>query len=131
MVDYPNDFGCASYSDTNETKYQCEDGSDNDGDTKTDYSILYGDSECISLTDNDESPRDFCSDSDWGQITRTLGSVSGEDASVGFNSTDFALTLLILREYYCGSKAEGYNPLSIDVNCVVNGTTSCSAGACV
>jgi len=46
-------------------KLQCSDGIDNDGDGHTDTGAS-GDSECVDANDNDESPRDFCNDSDGG-----------------------------------------------------------------
>jgi endo-1,4-beta-D-glucanase Y len=54
-TDYPNDPGCVSATDTDETDpliAACTDNIDNDGDGKTDYPADPG---CSSVTDDDES----------------------------------------------------------------------------
>ena len=54
LIDYPNDPGCSSSSDDDETnivQYQCNDGIDNDGDSLIDYPSDPG---CCSSSDNDE-----------------------------------------------------------------------------
>jgi uncharacterized repeat protein (TIGR01451 family) len=56
-IDYPNDPGCTSYTDNDESDYgsslaACADGRDNDSDGRTDYP---NDPGCTSYTDNDES----------------------------------------------------------------------------
>lgn len=127
-----SDPGCTSTSDTSEIDGQCDDKSDNDADTHTDYAGAGGaDSKCASFSDNDESPRDFCSDTDGGIVSGTQGTVSGDDESVSFSNTDFCANATTLTEYYCGNVAQDYAPLSTSINCVGNQTTSCSSGACV
>ncbi|MBU1036912.1 hypothetical protein KKF32_02665, partial [Patescibacteria group bacterium] len=54
LIDYPNDPGCSSASDNDETDpsvAQCADGLDNDGDGLIDYP---NDPGCSSASDNDE-----------------------------------------------------------------------------
>ncbi len=128
LVDYPNDPGCSSPSDNDEISGQCDDTLDNDNDG---YKDLV-DSKCSGFTDNDESPRDFCNDSDNGNIFNVKGIVSGEDNSIFFNHTDECISAVMLREYKCGSKSVDYNPLTQDFDCSQNATnSSCSNGACV
>lgn len=133
LYDYPADTGCTSFSDPSELgTAQCDDGTDNDGDTKADFGYdQTRDSKCSSSTDNDESPRDSCSDSDGGTPIGVQGTVSGDDESIPYSLTDFCIDSINLTEYYCGILAQDYAPLSTNVNCVANGTTSCSNGACV
>lgn len=107
---------------------QCNDGLDNDGDTHTDTGVL-GDSKCVDSNDADESPRDFCSDTDFGAVFDVQGTASGEDNSVPFSNTDFCLNSVTLRESYCGGKSSDYNALSRDFNCSGNSTV-CVNGAC-
>ena len=121
------DPGCISATDSSEVDGQCDDFSDNDGDSYPDYNL---DSKCVSTNDNDESPRDFCSDNDGGINPLLKGTVSGEDNSVPFSNTDFCISSILLREYYCGGRSSDYDPLAQDMNCTGN-TTSCSNGACV
>jgi uncharacterized repeat protein (TIGR01451 family) len=56
LIDYPQDPGCSSNTDDNETdlapSYQCNDGNDNDGDGLIDYPQDPG---CSSNTDNNET----------------------------------------------------------------------------
>ena len=52
QIDYPNDPGCTSTADNDETNPACSDGIDNDGDTKIDYP---DDAGCTSLTDTNET----------------------------------------------------------------------------
>ncbi|MCB9358687.1 hypothetical protein H6503_02030 [Candidatus Woesearchaeota archaeon] len=65
LVDYPNDPGCLSYSDTDEYNiitvvHECSDGIDNDGDGSADYPYDFS---CSSPTDDDETyPRPECYD---------------------------------------------------------------------
>jgi hypothetical protein len=64
LIDYPNDPGCASPQDddeTNNTPPQCSDGQDNDGDGFVDYPSDPG---CTDRNDNDETDNDDpeCSD---------------------------------------------------------------------
>lgn len=60
-IDYPDDPGCASSTDDDETDppKQCADGLDNDSDTKTDYPADPG---CTSAADNDETDPKQCAD---------------------------------------------------------------------
>lgn len=56
LTDYPDDSGCTSANDDNETNtvlavYQCNDGIDNDGDALVDYPSDPG---CTTSTDNSE-----------------------------------------------------------------------------
>ena len=127
-----SDPGCTSTSDTSEIDGQCDDKLDNDGDTHTDWwGSGEADSKCTGFSDNDESPRDFCSDTDGGIVSSTQGTVSGDDESVGFSNTDFCVDTTTLTEYHCGSFAQDYAPLSTSINCAANQTTSCTNGACV
>src|SRR3989344_1097059 len=125
------DSGCTSTSDTSEIDGQCDDKSDNDGDTHTDYGASQRDSKCASFSDNDESPKDSCSDTDGGQISGTQGTVSGDDESVPYSLTDFCVDAVTLTEYYCGIVIQDYAPLNTNINCVANVTTQCVNGACV
>ena len=52
QIDHPNDPGCDSTADTDETNARCDDDFDNDGDGLTDYPFDPG---CSSLLDDDES----------------------------------------------------------------------------
>jgi hypothetical protein len=55
LIDYPNDPGCASPQDddeTNDTPPQCSDGTDNDGDGYIDYPTDPG---CTDRSDDDET----------------------------------------------------------------------------
>ena len=136
LNDYPSDTGCASFSDSSEYgTAQCDDGVDNDGDTKTDFSTFNylqdRDSKCSSSADNDESPKDSCTDTDGGQVSGTQGTVSGDDESVPYSLTDFCVDTTTLTEYYCGTKVQDYAPLNININCAGNQTNSCVNGACV
>lgn len=58
LIDYPNDLGCSSATDTNETN-ACTDAVDNDGDGKIDFPADPG---CSSAQDNDETDVTQCSD---------------------------------------------------------------------
>jgi len=121
------DPGCTSATDSSEIDGQCDDLADNDGDGKTDFGL---DSKCTSFSDNDESPRDFCNDSD-GFNRLVQGTVSGEDSSVPFSLTDFCVDSVTVREHLCNGLSGDYDPTTTDINCVMNMTTSCSNGACV
>ena len=61
QIDHPNDPGCDSPADNNETNARCDDDFDNDGDGLTDYPFDPG---CSSLLDDDESnaPNARCND---------------------------------------------------------------------
>lgn len=50
-IDYPNDLGCDSKTDDDETNYQCNDAIDNDGDGKADFPSDPG---CESKEDDSE-----------------------------------------------------------------------------
>lgn len=127
-----SDPGCTSTSDTSEINGQCDDKIDNDGDTHTDAAPFPADSKCnFNFSDSDEGPRDFCNDTDGGIVSGTQGTVSGDDESVPFSSTDVCADGVTLTEYYCGDVFQDYAPLSTSVNCAGNQTTSCSNGACV
>jgi len=53
MIDYPNDPGCTSAIDNNESNIPaCSDGLDNDNDSQTDFPLDPG---CLSLTDDEET----------------------------------------------------------------------------
>ena len=58
-VDYPNDPGCYSPWDGDETNPQCVDGLDNDNDGLVDYPADTG---CSGATDDSEAPSPSCSD---------------------------------------------------------------------
>jgi len=120
------DPGCTSATDSSEIDGQCDDLLDNDGDTHIDYGLSNGkDSKCTSFSDNDESPRDNCSDSD-GFNQGVQGTVSGDDESIPYSLTDFCVSTTVLKEYHCGSLLTDYAPLNTDVNCNV----TCSNGVC-
>lgn len=147
-IDYPNDGGCQNKKDNDETNcgdgvceggettascpadclVQCNDGLDNDGDGHVDIGT-FGDSECVDSSDDDESPRDFCSDTDGGVVETVAGTVSGEDDGVSFSNDDFCVSSSVVGEYYCGGVSSDYDPSLIQVTCQVNAT--CSNGACV
>ena len=76
-----------------------------------------------------ESPRDFCTDTDRGFVMSVAGVASGEDNSVQFTLTDFCVDSATLTEYYCAGKSGDYNPLSITSPCT--NSTACVNGACV
>lgn len=125
------DPGCTSTSDTSEIDGQCDDLVDNDGDTHIDAAPFPADSKCnFNFSDSDESPRDFCSDTDGGIVSGTQGNVSGDDESVPFNLTDTCVDSVTLREYYCGDVFQDYAPLNTIINCG-NATPQCVSGACV
>ncbi|MEK6964447.1 MAG: hypothetical protein AABX70_08565 [Nanoarchaeota archaeon] len=130
--DYPSDPGCTSYSDPSELgTVQCDNGIDDDGDGKTDYGFLdTRDSKCSSRTDNDENPRDNCTDSDGGISYLIQGAVSGDDESVSYSFIDVCIDAIQLKEYYCGSILQDYAPLNTVFNCSGN-FTACFNGACV
>lgn len=123
-----SDPGCSSFSDTTEIG-QCEDSLDNDGDGFIDY--LYLDSKCTSYGDDDESPRDYCNDSDGGININVAGNITGEDESISFTFFDTCVDTTYLTEYYCGWYSQDYAPLSTNRSCAGNATTMCSAGRCV
>ena len=126
-----SDPGCTSTSDPSEIDGQCDDKSDNDGDTHTDYSASNSrDSKCVSFSDNDESPKDSCSDTDGGRQIFVQGIVSGDDESVPYNLTDVCADSITLTEYNCGVVQQDYAPLSTNFDCTLN-ATSCNNGACV
>ncbi len=132
LADYPNDLGCSSLSDNDETS-QCEDSSDNDADNHIDFtSNGVGDSKCVSFTDNDESPKDFCVDSDNGKNYFVAGNVSGYDNDVSFSNFDVCIDADLLTEYFCGNKNQDYDPLNEVISCGnQSNSTGCSAGRCV
>jgi len=105
---------------------QCDDGIDNDGDGHVDLS----DSRCFSPLGDDESPRDFCNDTDGTNIF-VQGFISGEDLSVPFNFADGCLDSVTVLEYFCGTQFNDYNPLLFNTSCVTNSTSVCSNGACI
>lgn len=118
------DPGCISTTDSSEIDGQCDDLGDNDGDGHTDLS----DSECTEFSDNSESPRDFCTDTD-GLDTTTQDLVSGEDNSTSFNYTDSCVSLSTVKEWTCGGLGAGYDPLSLNITC--SAAQICNGGACV
>jgi len=123
------DPGCTSVTD-NDEKSQCENSADDDGDGKIDYGTAEGkDSKCSGYSDNVEDPKDSCSDTDGGNAKATGGTASGYDESVAFSYTDYCVSTTLLKEYYCGSKAQDYAPLTADITCAASET--CSNGACV
>jgi len=124
------DPGCTSTIDSSEIDGQCDDLIDNDDDGHIDFGSPTRDSECTSFSDNDESPRDFCNEPDFGVIT-VQGTTTGEDDSIQFNLTDFCLDSINLREYRCSGVTNDYDPNSQDFDCSINNFTSCSNGACV
>ena len=147
-IDYPNDLGCINYSDNDESNCgdgvceggensvtcpsdcgptQCNDTIDNDGDGWIYFPL---DSKCSSLTDDNESPRDFCNDSD-GSNTANAGNVTGEDNSLIFAHFDFCLNNITVNEYYCNGYSGDYNPFSLNQSCVGNFTSMCLNGRCV
>ncbi len=132
LADYKltgGDPGCISSTDTSEIDGQCDDLIDNDGDGHSDH-VAFGDSKCTSFSDNDESPRDSCSDTDGGFAIGLQGTISGDDESIPYNYTDFCLNTTIVNEYGCGGPSLDYAPLSYPMACTGN-TTSCINGACV
>lgn len=132
-------YGCSSgRCNPAPTSTQCNDGLDNDGDGKIDYGFTQtSDSKCSSTSDNDESPRDNCADTDGGFVPGVFGTVSGDDESIPYSFADVCIDASLLREYYCGSKWDDYRPLNYTQNCTTtnnqtNGTSgSCMNGACV
>jgi hypothetical protein len=145
-TDWPNDPGCDSKNDNSELNpdIECDDGIDNDGDNAIDYN----DSGCNGPTDNDETDcgdgvceggetsetcpedceePDSCSDTDYGFAPTVKGTVSGYSGGDPYSDTDYCLTNMTVREYYCS----GTEPLYSDYNCYTNMTTSCVNGACV
>ncbi|HLC66205.1 MAG TPA: hypothetical protein VJK52_01050 [Candidatus Nanoarchaeia archaeon] len=131
ISDYPADVGCTGPTDTDE-RNACNDAVDNDGDGHTDYSGGNRDSKCSSTADNDESPRDSCSDSDAGTLQiENPGTVSGDDESVPYSFDDMCIDAIVLREWTCGGVSQDYRPLNTSHNCTGGNYTGCSAGACV
>lgn len=129
IADYPADVGCAGPTD-NDERNQCNDATDNDGDGRTDYQGVAPDSKCSSAADNDESPKDSCSDTDAGIVLPIQGTASGDNEDVPYSFTDVCLDAIVLREFYCGGVSQDYSPLNTTTNCTGN-FTSCSSGACV
>lgn len=124
------DPGCTSATDTSEVDGQCDDMADNDGDGKVDFGTAGTDSKCTSFSDSDESPRDFCTDSD-GNNRFVQGTASGEDSSIPFSLTDFCLDAVTVREHLCTGLSGDYDPATTDLNCVTANSTTCVNGACV
>ncbi len=112
------DPGCFSVTDTSERDGQCDDTTDNDGDSLTDYPT---DPECAGYGDFEHD----CTDSDFGQDKYTQGTVSGSFGGTPFNSTDFCADSVTVTEFYCTENIQ-----SINLSCLVN-ATSCVSGACV
>ncbi len=114
---------------------QCRDGVDNDGDGHIDTNAVSGDSKCVDSRDRDESPRDFCNDTDFGAIIAVQGTASGEDNSVPFSNTDACAGPNTVQEFYCGGKGNDYNVFSSNMPCPVSNVTGtqqmCVSGACV
>ena len=145
LIDYPGDAGCSSISDNDETNCgdgvceggetpsscsadcitECSDGIDNDGDGHIDLA----DSKCANSSDNDETPRDFCNDTDNGFNLNLKGTASGEDGGISFSSTDSCINATTVWEFTCGTKFFDYDLLSTDSECL-NATVICSDGAC-
>ena len=135
LTDYPSDPGCSDPGDTNEhSTVQCDDGADNDGDGKVDFGNTDSrDSKCSSASDNDESPRDSCADTDGGINVFILGNVNGYNEGSTYNFEDVCIDTTLLREYYCAGLGEDYSPLNASQNCSMSNSTdgTCSAGRCV
>ena len=150
-IDYPNDFGCSSPSDTSELGVaHCDDGTDNDGDGRIDYPDDLG---CASQTDNDENNcgdavcgggetqtncpgdcgfKDSCEDTDGGWFVLKRGTVSGYLNNQWYSNTDYCSDSATLVEHYCS----GTRAVSQFYNCnqganSTNSTTQCINGACV
>ncbi|NIO44752.1 MAG: hypothetical protein GTN36_04325 [Candidatus Aenigmarchaeota archaeon] len=111
-IDWPNDTGCDSKNDNDET--DCGDGVCEGGETS-------------ETCPEDCGEPDSCSDTDFGFAPTVKGTVSGYSEGNPYSHTDYCLTSMTLREYYCS----GIEPLYSDYNCYTNTTTNCYDGACV
>ena len=120
------DLGCTSATDSSEVDGECDDLSDNDLDTHTDFN---DDSKCISYSDSSESPKDSCGDTDNGIDESVQGTVSGDDNDVPFSNTDFCIDSATLNEYSCEDISNDYNPLSSTITCGIG--EQCTNGACI
>jgi len=154
-IDYPNDPGCSSPSDTSElSTVQCDDGIDNaDADSLKDYPSDFGcvspsdlsevDGHCDDVVDNDgdgftDYPSDpectsfaskegNCVDTDGGNVYGTQGAVSGSSGGMPYSHTDACLDSVTLNEFSCDFWSK---PISNNVNCAGNFTGTCVNGAC-
>jgi hypothetical protein len=141
-IDYPNDPGCSSKTDTSElnTKIQCDDGKDNDADGKIDMAdfgcsgptdtneINCGDGKCQTGETQANCPQDCgypnsCSDSDGGNVANVFGTASGYYNNTMYSSGDYCINDGAVNEYYCsGSLKQG-----VQQSC---GTDVYSSGYC-
>ncbi len=147
--------GVTTTTPTNgETKPECNDKYDNDGDGWIDMD----DSGCFKRQDNDETdcgdgvcegpescefcPEDCgqcpttttipwtCTDTDGGQVYTVKGTVSGQTTEP-FSYTDYCGTgNATLFEHYCRQTGDPA-PMSEYISCTLLGYTSCTNGACV
>ncbi len=124
-IDYPNDPGCVSKSDTSELNtvivYQCSDGIDNDQDGKIDYP---NDPGCSSSSDNDETniiPSCSLTSASWSTTT----SVQGQPVNLivtGNNCDGKTISFAVWEDDIVGDESANINP--INVNFVGNTATS-------
>ncbi len=127
-IDYPDDPGCSRAKDNDErdSSLVCDDGIDNDGDTYIDYPDDPG---CSSPTDTDELVPNFCDDTDGGDEALIRGTMSGYWDDTPYSNTDYCIDTTNLVEYFCWEWNE--EPFNTTIDCVQNGSVSCSTGACI
>ena len=90
------------------------------------------DSACVNGADDDESPRDSCTDSDGGLVyTAPRGYLTGYDAGTAYGGAGTAWEDVCvsgqLKEFYCGTQTQSYDPLYVLYTCP-SGTTCKTSG---
>lgn len=114
-VDWPNDAGCASRNDNDETN--CGDGVCEGGETS-------------STCPQDCGVANTCGDTDGGIVAGTRGTISGTFNGQPYSATDFCLSATSLNEYYCNGANRAQTPLTCGGGS--NGSnSSCVNGACI
>ncbi len=119
MTDYPNDPGCSSLNDTDETN--CGDG-------------VCEPEERTSCVQDCGVPGHACNDTDGGIVYDVQGTVNAVNNGQVVSATDSCVDFQTIKEWYCS----GTYAASTERNCsqiVINETTNetytgCNAGAC-
>lgn len=106
FIDYFCSTGACGNSSTPELVEEC------------DYGCTAG--ECDPIPDS-------CLDTDFGFVPEIQGTVSGYLDEQNYSNTDFCISNITLKEYYCS----GNHAYSSDVPCTLNVSSGCLNGACV